>query len=530
MLLFPRWKMLIVLLVCAYAALAALPNLLSEQTLKRFPSFLPNQAAPLGLDLRGGSHLLLQLDFDTYLREHMANVRDSLRVEMRKARVGYTGLKADGAGVTLTIRPETLREEVSLREIFDRVDPNLAIEEEGGETYRLSYPEVKQREMRAHLLQQSIEIVNRRVNETGTKEPIIQRQGSDRIVVQVPGLANPAELKALLGKTAKMNFHLVNESITPAQVAAGAMPQGTRLAAMDAAATRGEAGGSAARLPIYTEVALSGELLTNAHATFQEGMPVVEFTFNALGAQKFGEITQANIGKRFAVLLDNKVITAPVIRSAILGGRGIIEGNFTVESANELAVLLRAGALPAPLTIIEERSVGPSLGQDSIDAGTLAAITGTAFVVLFMFLSYGLFGLFANIALIMNLVLILAALSLLQATLTLPGIAGIVLTMGMAVDANVLIYERIRDEMRLGRTPAASIEYGFKAAFLTIFDSNLTTLIAAVLLYYFGSGAVKGFAVTLSIGILASMFTAIMLTRLMIYSWARWAKPKALPI
>ncbi|MFO0109119.1 MAG: protein translocase subunit SecD, partial [Alphaproteobacteria bacterium] len=270
--------------------------------------------------------------------------------------------------------------------------------------------------------------------------------------------------------------------------------------------------------------------LTNAHATFSEAQPVVEFTFNALGARKFGEITQANVGKRFAVLLDNKVITAPVIRSPILGGRGIIEGNFTVESANELAILLRAGALPAPLTIIEERSVGPSLGQDSIDAGTLAALTGTLLVVLFMFLSYGLFGVFANLALMMNLVLILAALSLLQATLTLPGIAGIVLTMGMAVDANVLIYERIRDEIRIGRTPAAAIEYGFKAAFTTIFDSNLTTLIAAALLYYFGSGTVKGFAVTLTIGILASMFTAIMLTRLMIYAWARRVRPKTLPI
>ncbi|MFN8929855.1 MAG: protein translocase subunit SecD [Alphaproteobacteria bacterium] len=529
MLLFPRWKMLIVLLVCAYAALAALPNLLSPKMLERLPSFLPNQSAPLGLDLRGGSHLLLQLDFDAYLREHMANLRDGLRVELRKARVGYVGLKADGGIVTLTIRPETLREDVRLRDIIDRADPNLDMERDGDKV-RLTYSDTKLREMRAHLLQQSIEIVNRRVNETGTKEPIIQRQGNDRIVVQVPGLANPAELKALLGKTAKMNFHLVNEAITPTQISSGAMPQGTRLAAADEASRRVGAESEMARLPIYTEVALSGELLTNAHATFSEAQPVVEFTFNALGARKFGEITQANVGKRFAVLLDNKVITAPVIRSPILGGRGVIEGNFTVESANELAILLRAGALPAPLTIIEERSVGPSLGQDSIDAGTLAALTGTLLVVLFMFLSYGLFGVFANLALMMNLVLILAARSLLQATLTLPGIAGIVLTMGMAVDANVLIYERIRDEIRIGRTPAASIEYGFKAAFTTIFDSNLTTLIAAALLYYFGSGTVKGFAVTLTIGILASMFTAIMLTRLMIYAWARRVRPKTLPI
>lgn len=521
MLQFPRWKVLLVLLICVYAAVIAFPNILSESKRSALPEFLPNQAVPLGLDLRGGSHLLLQLDFERYLREHVMNLRDQLRNMLRKERVGYLNLKAGKDSISFAIREETLGENISLKDLYKRIDPVFIVNEKDSVT-TLSYDEVALRAMRAHLLAQSIEIVNRRVNETGTKEPIIQRQGNDRIIVQVPGLHDPSQLKTLLGKTAKMSFHLVNEEVSEQQILSGAMPAGTKLLASD----RAEQG----RVPVFNEVALSGELLINANATFQDGVPVVDFTFNTQGARIFGEVTQTNVGRRFAVVLDNKVITAPVIRSAILGGRGIIEGNFTVESANELAVLLRAGALPAPLNIIEERTVGPSLGQDSIDAGTLAALVGIALVIVFMLLSYGLFGVFANIALMMNLVLVMAAMSLLQATLTLPGIAGIVLTMGMAVDANVLIYERIRDEMRIGRTPAASIEYGFKAAFVTILDSNLTTLIAAALLYYFGSGTIKGFAVTLTIGIIASMFTAIMATRMMIYHWARWAKPKKLPI
>lgn len=521
--------MLLVLLVCVYCAIVAFPNLLSEQQRSQLPEFLPHDAAPLGLDLRGGSHLLLQLDFSRYLREHMANMRDQLRSELRKKRVGYVDLRAKNDFISLKVRKDTVDEGVDLKKIYASIDPDLKVDTDGDVT-TLAYAPQKLKEIQAHLLAQSIEIVHRRVDETGTKEPIIQRQGTDRIIVQVPGLQDPGQLKALLGKTAQMNFHLVNEDVSPEQIASGAVPAGTRLLGADSASERLETNGITPRYPIYSEVALSGELLINANATFQEGMPVVDFTFNSLGARKFGEITQANVGRRFAVVLDNKVITAPVIRSSILGGRGIIEGNFTVESANELAMLLRAGALPAPLNIIEERSVGPSLGQDSIDAGTLAATVGTVLIVCFMLIAYGMFGIFANIALLMNLVIIMAALSLMQATLTLPGIAGIVLTMGMAVDANVLIFERMRDEMRAGRSPAACIEHGFQRAFVTILDSNITTLIAAALLYYFGSGTVKGFAVTLTVGIISSMFTAILFTRMMVYSWARWAKPKQLPI
>lgn len=529
MLSFPRWKMLLVLVVCVYCAVAAFPNLLSEKQRSELPEFLPRQSAPLGLDLRGGSHLLLQLDFDRYLREHMSNLRDQLRAELRKKRVGYLDLKARSNYLSVKIRKDTVDEDVDLNKIYASIDPDLKIKTDEGIT-TLGYTPQKLKEMQAHLLGQSIEIVHRRVDETGTKEPIIQRQGGDRIIVQVPGLQDPGQLKALLGKTAKMNFHLVNEDVSPQQIASGAVPAGTKLLSADSASERLENNGVMPRYPVFSEVALSGELLINANATFQDGMPVVDFTFNSLGARKFGEITQANVGRRFAVVLDNKVITAPVIRSSILGGRGIIEGNFTVESANELAMLLRAGALPAPLNIIEERSVGPSLGQDSIDAGTMAAIVGTTLVMLFMIVAYGLFGIFANVALMIHLLMIIAAMSLMQITLTLPGIAGIVLTMGMAVDANVLIYERIRDEMRIGRSPAACIEYGFKIAFGTILDSNITTLIAAALLYFFGAGTVKGFAVTLGIGILSTIFASVMICRMIIYAWARWAKPKKLPI
>lgn len=522
MLRFPRWKMVMVLGVIAFFIVAMLPNLLSSEARAKLPSFFPKQTVNLGLDLRGGSHLLLEMDFKSYLRDHMTNMRDGLRAELRKAKIGYRSLTVGKDSISVALRTETIPPGTNLNAIYRTIDPGLTSEENDGVT-KLYYTERALKEMQVNLLQQSIEIVDRRVNETGTREPIIQRQGTNRIVLQVPGLEDPAMLKALLGKTAKMNFHLVNES---AASSTGEVPMGTRWAYSDEAGDEAGRG----RTPIFNEVALSGELLTGAKANFSEGQPVVEFQFNALGARKFGEITQANIDKRFAVLLDNKVITAPVIRSAILGGRGIIEGNFTPESANQLAILLRAGALPAPLNVIEERSVGPSLGQDSIDAGTKAAFIGTGLVIVFMLLFYGLFGAFASMALAANVAIILGVLSLMQATLTLPGIAGIVLTMGMAVDANVLIYERIRDEIRYGKSVVAAIEHGFKQAFTTIFDSNLTTLIAAGLLFYFGSGPVKGFAVTLAIGILASMFTAVLFTRLIIVQWVRIAKPKRIPI
>ncbi len=525
---FPRWKTVMVMLITGFFILTALPNALNESLRAKLPNFLPNNTMPLGLDLRGGSHLLLELDFAAYKREHFVNTRDALRESLRKAKVGYTDLRASGEEVSVRIRPETVGADVKLSELFAKTDPDLTVEEKNGLT-RLFYEDKKLSALQLRLLEQSIEIVNRRVNETGTKEPIVQRQGTNRIVVQVPGLADPAQLKALLGKTAKMTFHLVNEDISADAIARNLIPSDTIVLPSDKAPSE-ERAGYPTHYAVYSQVALGGEHLTNANASFSENLPVVEFQFNTLGAQKFGDITQSNIGRRFAIVLDNKVITAPVIRSAILGGRGIIEGGFTTESANELAILLRAGALPAPLNIIEERSVGPSLGQDSINAGTLAGILGIGLVIVFMFASYGLFGLFANLGLAVHLITVIGAMSLIQATLTLPGIAGIVLTMGMGVDANVLIFERIRDELRYGKSPIAAIESGFKLAFGTIFDSNLTTLIAAGLLFALGAGAVKGFAVTLTIGILSSMFASVLFCRMLIVFWARRTKPKRIPI
>lgn len=527
MLQFPRWKVIVVIMVSTFFALVALPNVLPPAVTAKLPGFMPKQSVPLGLDLRGGSHLLLALDFNAYMREHMGNMRDALRESLRKSKVGYVDLRATGVDVSVRIRPETIAPEVKIDELLAKLDPDASIEEKDGIT-RIYYSEAKLKAMKLRLLEQSIEIVNRRVNEAGTKEPIITRQGTDRIVVQVPGLADPSELKRLLGKTAKMTFHLVNESVSEDAIAQNILPSDTILLPGDDAAVKRD--GFVHRYPVYAQVALGGENLTGANASFSDGVPVVEFQFNTAGAQKFGDITQENIGKRFAVVLDNKVITAPVIRSAILGGRGIIEGNFTVESAHELALLLRAGALPAPLTVIEERSVGPSLGQDSIRSGTAAAALGIGLVVVFMLLSYGLFGVFANAGLAIHLMIVIGAMSLVQATLTLPGIAGIVLTMAMAVDANVLIFERIRDEIRFGKSPVAAIESGFNLAFGTIFDSNLTTLIAAGLLYSLGSGSVKGFAVTLTIGILSTMFASVMFCRMLIVVWARKTRPKRIPI
>ena len=527
MLNFPRWKVIVVAVVSLFFTLTALPNVLPSSINKKLPGFLPHATVPLGLDLRGGSHLLLELDFNSYKRDHFANVRDGLRDALRKAKVGYVDLRASGNEVSVKIRPETIAADVKIDRILSMVDPDLDVEENNGVT-RLYYSEAKMKQLQVKLLDQSIEIVNRRVNEAGTKEPIIQRQGTDRIVVQVPGLSDPSQLKHLLGKTAKMTFHLVNEAVSPDDAARGVLPSDTELLTSDESPEK--AGGQPTHYPVFSQVALGGENLTHANASFQDGLPVVEFQFNTLGAQKFGDITRENVGKRFAVVLDNKVITAPVIRTAILGGRGIIEGNFSVESANELAVLLRAGALPAPLSIIEERSVGPSLGQDSIRSGTAAAILGIGLVIVFMLLSYGLFGVFANCGLAIHLIVVIGAMSLIQATLTLPGIAGIVLTMGMAVDANVLIFERIRDELRFGKSPIAAIESGFNLAFGTIFDSNITTLIAAGLLYTLGAGSVKGFAVTLTIGILSTMFASVMFCRMLIVFWARRTRPKRVPI
>jgi preprotein translocase subunit SecD len=375
------------------------------------------------------------------------------------------------------------------------------------------------------VVDQSIEIINRRVNQIGTVEPLIQRQGTDRILVQVPGLQDPRRLEEILGRTAKLEFRMVDTSMSVEQALQGRPPPDSEILYGP------EKEGKMPEL-IEKRVLVAGGDLTDAQPGFDQRTtePIVQFRFNSSGARKFAQATQENVGRRFAIVLDNEVISAPVIREPITQGSGQISGSFTVQSANDLSVLLRAGALPAKLSIIEERTVGPGLGQDSIEKGKIAAVAGSLMVVIFMLATYGLFGLFANVAVAINVGMIFGLLSLLGATLTLPGIAGIVLTVGIAVDSNVLIYERIREEVRNGRTPITAIDAGFTKALATILDSNITTFIAAAVLFFIGTGAVQGFAVTLGIGIITTVFTAFTMTRLIVAYWVRWQRPQTVPI
>jgi len=531
MLHFTRWKALAIVLFSVVVCLMTVPSLLSPEALQSLPSYFQRRLV-LGLDLQGGSHILLEVDSNAVRKERTETLRDDVRRVLREARIGYSNLAIQNLSVQVRIReeadvPEALRR---LRELSTPLGGLLSgsgqrdidVADAGGGVISLTVTQggVTQRIRQA--VDQSIEIVRRRVDELGTVEPLIQRQGDDRILVQVPGLQDPSRLKALLGKTAKLTFRLVDLTMTPQQALEGRPPPESEILY------------SREKQPYVIErrVMVSGEDLVDAQPGFDQRTrePIVSFRFNNAGGRRFAQATQENVGKPFAIVLDNEVISAPVIREPILGGQGQISGNFTVQQANDLAILLRAGALPAPLTIIEERTVGPGLGQDSINAGVHAAYFGAALVVVFMILTYGLFGLFANIAVAINVGMILGTLSFIGATLTLPGIAGIVLTVGIAVDSNVLIYERIREELRSGRSAITAIDAGFSRALATILDSNITTFIAAAVLFFIGTGAVKGFAVTLGVGILTTLFTAFTLTRLIVAVWVRWWRPQTVPI
>jgi len=518
---FPRWQLILVIVVLLLGVAFAAPNLLPRQAAENLPGWLPREQVNLGLDLQGGSHLLLEVDLKAVAREQLDNLVDGLRIDLRKVRIGYTELGVDSDSVTFKVRDPANLDEA--RQIVRDAASDILIDVSEDGTFHISFTEQALEARRRTVVEQSIEIVRRRIDETGTREPTIQRQGDQRILVQLPGVRDPERIKSLLGKTAKLTFRFVDETAVPD---ASRVPAGSEVLLSD----ERDSAGNPIRYVVKKRVMVGGDTLTDAAATFQEGRPVVSFSFDPVGAKRFADATRQNVGKLFAIVLDDKVISAPVIREPILGGRGVISGRFTVQEAQDLALLLRAGALPAPLNIIEERTVGPGLGADSIEAGKIASILGLAFVIVFMAVMYGLFGVMADIALLANLVLILAVLSGLQATLTLPGIAGIVLTIGMAVDANVLIFERIREEIRGGRGPVSAIDSGYKRAMTTIIDSNLTTLIAAVILFQFGTGPVKGFAVTLAIGLVTSMFTAIMLTRLLVVTWLRRRRPQTLAI
>ena len=531
MLYFSRWRAAAIILTALVVCSFAVPNFFPPSVVQKLPKWAQRHVV-LGLDLQGGSHLLLEVDAVAVKKEKVQALLDDVRRIMREAKIGYTGLVTRGDGVELRIREggDVQGALTKLRELSQPLGGLLSatgqrtvdITENGG-FIQLKLTDAGITERLRQSVEQSIQIVERRINELGTVEPLIQRQGIDRILVQVPGLQDPEQVKRLLVQTAKLTFRLVDLSMTPEQAQQGRAPADSEvLPGVD---------GKSSYL-IEKRVLVSGEDLTDAQPGFDNrtAEPIVSFRFNTNGARRFATATQENVGRPFAIVLDNKVISAPVIREPIIGGSGQISGGFTVEQANDLAILLRAGALPAPLTVIEERTVGPGLGQDSISKGKIASYVGSVLVIVFMLVTYGLFGLFANIAVAINVAMIFGVLSLLNATLTLPGIAGIVLTVGIAVDSNVLIYERIREELRAGRTPITAIDAGFSRALATILDSNITTFIAAAVLFFIGTGPVRGFAVTLGVGILTTLFTAFTLTRLIVAWWVRMKRPQTVPI
>jgi preprotein translocase subunit SecD len=526
MLQFPPWKVWLVAVVCALGVIFAIPNTFSAAAVQRLPNWLPKRQVSLGLDLQGGSYLLYRVDMSSVVHDQLNNIVDALREQLLDRHVGYTGgLKIADDHIVFGVRDPDQVDDV--RAAVTKVAPELQMTVGKDDEVTLGFSPTALNARTADAVSRSIEIIRRRIDQAGVKEPTIEREGNDRIVVELPGVADPQRLKQLIGKTARLTFQLVDTGASVEQALEGHLPPGDKLLSAEGAA--GSSYGPQ-QYVVHDRIIVGGGELTDAQPTFQNNEPVVSFTFDALGARRFAEATRANVGEPLAIVLDNKVISAPVIREPILDGRGVISGNATVQSASDLALLLRAGALPAPLTTLEERTVGPGLGLDSIRDGELSCLVAVALVTVFMVLFYGLFGLFADIALFFNLCLIIGALSVLGATLTLPGIAGIALTLGMAVDANVLVYERIREEVRAGRSTISALDAGYRRAFGTILDSHITTLVAGALLYYFGEGPVKGFAVTLSIGVLTSLFSALLVTRLLIVSWLRQTRPKAIPI
>lgn len=534
MLFFGRWTTITILAVTIFGILAAIPNLFGQKAMESWPSYIPQRVVQLGLDLQGGSHLLLEMNSEELKADWLETIRDDVRNALQDAKVRAQSPAIVSGRVQVRVR-EAADFDKALAAVQALSQPLggsvfggpqtrdlIVTGQDGAITVEPSEAAFTNRVTVA--LGAAQETIRRRVDQLGTTEPIIARQGTNRILLQVPGLEDPQQLKDLVGRTAKLSFRLVDRSMTAAQARAGRPPAASELVPSD--------DGDAVEYLLEKRVIVSGEELVDAQPGFdgRTNEPIVSFRFNQSGARKFGRTTQENVGFPFAIVLDGKVISAPVIRDAILGGSGQISGNFTVQGANDLAILLRSGALPASMTIVEERTVGPSLGADSIAAGTIAGLIGFVAVVAYMVVNYGFFGVIASIALAVNMVLLLGGLSLLKSTLTLPGIAGIVLTIGMAVDGNVIIFERIRDELRGGKTPISAIDTGFTRGMGTIIDANLTTLIAAVVLFWLGSGPIRGFAVTLSIGVLTSVFTVFLLTRLMVAVWVRQARPKAVPI
>ncbi len=525
-----RWKVAAVVLSVIFGVLFTLPNVLPQHVRDSLPPFLPRQTLNLGLDLQGGSQLLLEVDTDALRAERLTNLVEDVRTQLREADIPFAELRQVNGEVTVLINDPAqvntavnkLRSSVGAALAGVPGGRDVAISSSSDGRIRLAFvPEALNAEA-AKAVDQSIEIIRRRIDELGTREPTIVRQGVNRILVQAPGESDPERLRAVIGQTAKLTFQMVDDSVTPEEAAAGRVPPGSEMLP--------RVDGSS--VVVKKRALVTGEMLTDAQQVFdqQSGQAVVSFRFNGQGARRFGDATAQNLGKRFAIVLDGKVISDPVIQSAITGGNGQISGGFTPQSANELAILLRAGALPAPLNVEQQSTVGAELGADSIKAGVVSLAIGGVAIIIFIILAYGLFGVFATIALVVNVLMILGIMSFTQATLTFPGIAGLILTLAVAVDANVLIYERIRDEAHAGRTPMSALEHGYSRALVSILDANITSAISALIMFQFGSGAIRGFAWTLLIGVITSVFTAVIITQVLIGFWFRATKPKELPI
>ncbi len=521
------WSIVAFLLV---GFILALPNAFPEKEVAAWPDWAPKARLNLGLDLRGGSHILLEANVEELRKSNLIALEDNATGELRRAdggriSIGDTSIRNGRVSFLVRDVSDVDRAVDTLRQLSTPVgvtgQRDFSVEVTDGNRIVLTPSNVGLTQQLDSAMVQAVEVIRRRIDELGTREPTIIREGSDRIVVQVPGLQNPAALKALLGKTAKLEFKLVDVAADPEMVAKGRAPAGSEILP-DA-----ETGQPMA---VKRRSIVSGDQLIDAQQTMQQGQWVVSFRFDSTGGRRFARVTQENTGKPFAIVLDNRVISAPRINEPILSGSGIISGSFNAESSNELAILLRSGKLPVELQVVEERTVGPDLGADSIRAGMIASLIAVAAVVIFMIMTYGRFGVYANIALALNLVLIVAVMSLFGATLTLPGIAGFVLTVGATVDANVLINERIREELRKGRGIASSVETGYSQASRTIWDANITNVIAAVIMMWLGSGPVKGFAVVLTIGIITSVFTAVTVTRMFVALWLRGKRPNTITI
>jgi preprotein translocase subunit SecD len=514
---FPRWKMWAVSLLCLFGIALAVPSFFPESVVAKWPSFVPRAQINLGLDLAGGSHLLLEADTSDVAKQRLDQMEDIMRSELRRAKIEVGDMSTAGGRLSFLVRDPAQVDAV--REIANNQTQPVALT--GQRTFNISVVDGTRMvltptqagiaEALDNAMKTAREVVYNRVDPEGTKEVTVIRQGKDRILVQVPGLQDPEGLKALLGKTARLEFKMVDLNAAPDQVAQGRAPVGSQVLPM--------AGGG--RIAVLRRAMVNGDQLVDAQQTFdQNNQPVVSIRFDGRGSKAFARVTQQNVNKPFAIVLDDVVLSAPNIQEPILGGQANISGSFTVQTATDLAIQLRSGKLPVELKVIEERTVGPDLGKDSIRKAVIAGIVGTVGILLFMWLTYGRFGLYANIALILNVVVILGIMAPF-ATLTLPGIAGFVLTVGAAVDANVIINERIREEHRRGRRVMDAVQHGYDEARTAIFDANITNVIAGLLLYYFGSGPVKGFAVVMMIGIATSVFTAVTVTRMFVSIWLR---------